>query len=361
MKKKAEIQTPNDVADLLVGGFDNWKQYGNVNVTHKGDLSLFSYNVHAVIENEWTPFELMSRGLIINNVTGEIVARPFDKFFNWFEHGRTGKGHIKLALEKMDGSLGILYRDNGKYKIATRGKFDGEQAEWATKFLYENYPGLYVPEQYTLLFEIIYPENRIIVDYGNSYRLVLLAIRNRFTGEYQPFFSDGKELSVFEFAHASGFSLPKVFNFNNIETIIEWTETLTENEEGCVIYLSDGSLWKFKGYEYLKWHKAVSGFNAFEAVYSALLDGDVSKVFGMFPNNLYDELNYAIGVFEDFKSRIDNALYNIHKSAPKNDRKSFALIVKDTEYAPLLFKMLDGTLTDRDIYEFIYKRKINKK
>ena len=55
-------------------------------------------------------------------IQGEIVARAFDKFFNYGERGIniSPSGKIKNVYEKIDGNLGVLYRDNGKYKISTR-------------------------------------------------------------------------------------------------------------------------------------------------------------------------------------------------------------------------------------------------
>jgi hypothetical protein len=65
------------------------------------------------------------------------------------------------------------------------------------------------------MFEIIYPENRIVLDYGERQDLVLLAGRNRFTGEYLPF---GE---VRELAERYGFALPRVYEFAEIEALLK--------------------------------------------------------------------------------------------------------------------------------------------
>src|SRR5690606_552618 len=123
------------------------------------DLLVFSYNVMAQYGENWNFFERVSRGLIINWKTYEIVARPFDKFFNWGEGERTSTAPLVSLTEKLDGSLGILYRLNGQYKIATRGSLESEQATWATAFINSHYSLENLPHEITLLFEIIYPEN----------------------------------------------------------------------------------------------------------------------------------------------------------------------------------------------------------
>ena len=186
MSKNIEVvQSIDDISRLLTSGFDEWKSLGEVNVKHNNELTLFNYTAKAQYEARWNFFETVSRGLILNNVTGRIVARPFEKFFNWGEGGRTTDAPIDYVMEKLDGSLGIMYEHEGEFKIATRGSFDSDQAIWATEFIQskKRHPKDTVGE-YTLLFEIIYPDNRIVVDYGQREDLVLLALRHNPTGAY---------------------------------------------------------------------------------------------------------------------------------------------------------------------------------
>jgi len=116
-----------------------------------------------------------------------VVARPFDKFFNWNEGGRSTGASLRTVTEKLDGVLGVLYRDSTGYSIASRGALDSPHAHWATSFLRHDYDLEGLPEEWTLLFEIINPNLRLVVDYGDTSALTLLAIRNRFTGEHLPF------------------------------------------------------------------------------------------------------------------------------------------------------------------------------
>ena len=91
-----------------------WKMYGEVKATYNGDLVLFNYTAKAQYAGRWNFFERVSRGLILNWRTGEVVARPFDKFFNLGEpRGPLFQGGIISVTEKKDGSLGFFYSDNG--------------------------------------------------------------------------------------------------------------------------------------------------------------------------------------------------------------------------------------------------------
>src|SRR5262245_12579260 len=95
-----EIHSIEDIQTLAKQGFENWLQYGDVNVSRRGDLLLFDYTTAAHIANRWNFFERVSRGLIVNRRTGEIVARPFDKFFYWL-NGHKPNGHIVTVTEKI--------------------------------------------------------------------------------------------------------------------------------------------------------------------------------------------------------------------------------------------------------------------
>lgn len=76
-----EIQSIEDIQTLVRRGFRDWEQYGAVNASYHDGLIVFDYKSEAQYANRWNFFERVSRGLIIDEETGEIVARPFDKFF----------------------------------------------------------------------------------------------------------------------------------------------------------------------------------------------------------------------------------------------------------------------------------------
>src|SRR5687767_12047572 len=128
------IESMEQLQALVKAGETNWAQYGDVRAVYHEGLVLFNYTQQAQYAGRWNWFEQQSRGLILNAVTGEIVARPFPKFFNLGERTPAPNATIDYITEKWDGSLGILYRHNGQFKIATRGSFTGEQAVWATDY-----------------------------------------------------------------------------------------------------------------------------------------------------------------------------------------------------------------------------------
>ena len=353
-----EIRGIDDIAQLLVSGVTDWSPYGDVYTNTKNDLTIFNYKSEAQFAGRWNFFETVSRGLILNNKTGEIVARAFDKFFNWNEGGRKGRGHIVNVAEKVDGSLGILIRvpNDFQYAITTRGSFDGEQAEWATRKLAE-YHLHDLPYNITLLFEIVYPGNRIVVNYGDREELVLLAARNRFTGEYLPFFPD-----VYMIGQEHGFRLPHIFKFNDMTEIIAMTDHLPVDQEGYVVEFSDGSRWKIKGDAYREMHKMINSIS-FNNVLTAVENSSLEALLGRLPLSYQLEVNQlALDVWELY-GYFECKVLDAWERAPKGTRKEFALWVQANahEVASFLFAKFDNRVLAPLIFQTIRKLNVEER
>jgi RNA ligase len=326
-----EITSISDIISLVAQGFNDWSQYGDVKVVEQNGLYLFNYTNAAQYANRWNFFETVSRGLIVNKT--EVVARPFDKFFNFGEFGKYPTGHLVSVTDKVDGSLGILYRDNG-YIIATRGSFTSDQALWATEYL-KLWDLSELPDEYTLLFEIVYPDNKIVVDYHGAEDLVLLAVRDRFTGEYL------NESDLNTFAYECGFTLPTRAVFNNTTQILEATGMMRD-QEGFVAEFSDGSRWKFKTDWYKELHKFISGIS-FKNTLKAYEEGKALDFLKVTPEEYQEQVEQWI---EEIIDRIEQCLSeitSIYEQAPKTDRKTFAQwVMKNySKSAPCLFDAWD--------------------
>lgn len=336
----------NQIALDLVNG--TLQVPDSVNIKYNNNLTLFNYN-NLAVQGDWSYFELISRGLIINNKTGEIVARPFDKFFNYGERNLTSTASIEYVDEKLDGSLGILYRDRESYKIATRGSFDSPQAQWATEYLNRNHYLKDLPSNLTLLFEIIYPDNQVVVNYNGEEALYLLAARNRFMGDYI-----GSNYVDF-FAANYGFNRPTKYNFFNIEDIKLLLPDLSSGKEGFVVLFSDGQRFKFKGARYLELHRLISSLS-FKNTIPLVKNNTHRVVRDQIPDEFLAEYDNWVNEIINTVSLIKTTSVICFNDAPKQSRKEFALYVMDKckSVAPVLFAMLDGK-SDDEIESIIYK------
>lgn len=342
------IKSIDDISSYLINGSNNWNDLGRVSVTHNGDLSLFNYKASVNFDSNWNYFELVSRGLILNNKTGEVVARPFDKFFNWGQDDLYTNSPIDYVMEKMDGSLGILYRDNGTYKVATRGSFDSPQAIWATEKIQE-YDLSNLGNDATLLFEIIYPDNRVVVDYKGYEGLVLIGIRSCFTGEYCRL---GDIILV---SAMTGLDTARVHKFSSVDEIIGTLKHLTVNNEGHVGVFEDGSRFKFKGDRYREAHKFISNLSQ-KSVAVRMMNGTLDEVKILLPDYLLPTLESHISDINTIVNNRINEVECVFELAPKETKKVFAIwIMKNhKDLSHYLFAMYDGYFNK----DLIYKKEL---
>lgn len=164
-----DVLDPEELTEALAAG--------NVSVqTHPTlPLRIFNYTAACQYNRGWNRTTLACRGLIAD-FHNEVVARPFPKFFNYGEVPLADiPQNVPRVTAKMDGSLGIIYPTPDGHAVATRGSFTSDQAVWATGWLRRYAPEFQQPDGVTTLVEIIYPDNRVVVDYGGAETLVLIA------------------------------------------------------------------------------------------------------------------------------------------------------------------------------------------
>lgn len=315
-------------------------------VRKKGDLLLLNYKPVVQYDNLWGPFEIVSRGLIINRITGEIVARPFDKFFNWGENGRITGAKITNVYEKIDGSLGIHYRDNKKILVSTRGSFESDQALWATEHLNLRHDIRNLPTKWTLLFEIVYPENRVVVDYNGWEGLALLAIRNRLNGNYL------SSEAVWSVAKEFGFRTPQRYSFSRPEEIMEQAKKLPPNNEGWVAEFADGTRFKFKGSEYLKLHRIITGMT-FKKVLEHHKEGTLEQVRDLIPDEMDKDFVMWTNIIDNTISITLKRIEDAYENAPKATRKEYATWIQKNVHS--LSKYMFTIYDNKDVLPLIYK------
>ena len=203
-------------------------------------LTIWNYSEKVQYEGLWEEITLQTRGLVTDN-DGNIIVHPFKKFFN-IEEGKHTPTEEFEVYEKMDGSLGILFFYEGKWIVVTRGSFTSDQSVKAQELLRSKYIVESIPKGYATLFEIIYPENRIVVDYGDEEKLVVLGMTSRVSG---------KELdydAIVNMHSESGIEVVK--KYDGIKDYNTLKQMVDNKAEGFVVKFSNGDRMKIKGEEY---------------------------------------------------------------------------------------------------------------
>lgn len=332
------------------------------------NIVILNYTRLTTFKKRWNRQTMRARGLILDitdaNDNGiiHILSRPMEKFFNAFENIEYEKtidfNNEYTVMEKLDGSLGISYLINGEIRFATRGSFTSEQAIKATQMWKEKY--LYTESKFwrlfsgsipTLLVEIIYPDNRIVVDYGGEEKLVLLGVNvDKHTS-----FSPEQVRKVGNYFHLP---VAKQYHFS-LRALDQMRESLSSNEEGWVVRFCDDKRLKIKGSEYIRIHKMRYGMSKKETV-KAWSEGTLDAYIMSMPEEFRIEI-------ESFRDNLDKKMNEMHGilwstfDGAKNltDKKEFAMFtIKniDKSYHKFMFDAYkNGKVSGALVKEHIYK------
>jgi RNA ligase len=308
-------------------------------------LAIFNYSRTCQYDRLWDEFTLNCRGLILD-MQGNVVANPFPKFFNMEELSdeQIPKESFEV-FEKMDGSLGICFFYNDEWHMATRGSFTSEQAIKGRELL-NKYKYKYLPTDCTYLFEIIYPENRIVVDYGTDEKLVMLAAIQTNSGE---------EYNIYDWKYDElGFELVKRYDVVNDYTKLKGM--ISNDAEGYVIRFKSGMRMKIKGDEYVRLHRILTNFSTTDIWELLRTNGNMNELLDRVPDEFDNWVRMIVlelrAGFENikFRSSID---FEYYKGESNGDKKEFALAIKDNEYRSILFSIWDGKSYDDIIWKMI--------
>ena len=306
------------------------------------DLLIWNYTTKTQYEHYWTEETLMCRGLI-TTTDGEVVASPFAKFFNYEQHQDPIPLEPFKVTEKMDGSLAILYFVNGKPAIATRGSFTSEQAVKATEMLHTKYSNFPFSPDYTYLFEIIYPQNRVIVNYGDQEDLILLALIHTKTGQ---------EYDIHDPARMKEWPFPVVKHYDGITDIVALRKVEEANREGFVIRFESGLRLKMKFAEYQRLHSIITQVNA-RIIWDYLRTNQpFDQLLDRVPDEFYTWVaNTRKNLLEEFAAIEQECRHNVELVKDLPTRREQAAIVMKAPYSGPTFRMLDN----KDYSEQIWK------
>lgn len=331
-------------------------------------LFIYNYTPQCQYDWHWTTETIACRGLILDN-KDNVVARPFPKFFTPDQykdlrnkvHNLYGLRYKELyrgnfsVTEKVDGSMISISRWQGHTIVASRGSFMSEQAQHAQHIVDKKYMTYAFHPYSTYLFEIVYPENRIVVDYGEKDEIVLLTVLDNLTGDDLP--------CLVNRWRDDGHPIRAEFNFNTFDDIVERQE---KEGEGYVVKFDNGLRVKVKFEEYVRLHKIITNVSA-RKIWEMLRDKDhesLDKLLELVPDEFYDWVrNVETKLREEYekiKDDVRRVMYNDivrdrtecgHALYPPLTRKQVAIKHQNYKYKGIMFQMLDN----KDYAESIWK------
>lgn len=299
------------------------------------DVALYNYTQKAQFDKAWDEHVIQARGLVVA-ADGQILARPFPKFFNHDDPIAPPPWHLPFqAFTKYDGSLFIV-ADGGRI-TATRGSFTSDQAEWGRKIIADN-KGYSFDKYRTYLFELIHPQNRIVVDYGNKTALVLLAIVDTESGIELPLDHANIGMETACPIDTAG--------INNAESLLALEQS---NAEGFVLRFSNGMRTKIKFSEYKRLHRIVTGASS-RGIWETLRDGKpIDEFLDGVPDEFFDFVqDTALGLRIEYAQVLSAAKIIEESARLLPDRKTQAAFImkhatpRHSAVRPSIFALLDG-------------------
>jgi RNA ligase len=322
-------------------------------------LAILNYTEKAAFDRRWNSVTRRCRGLIYRQATGEVIASGPAKFFNYGESSA-----IQYPLDtpvrvvpKEDGSLGIGWYfedsagDDWHWGFSTRGSFMSEQAAHATELVQKNVGDIghyeimaeslewYREHGLTYICEIVYPANKIVMDYKGADKVIPLGTVVNETGliDWRPCAFNGWDYEITTLADALMLPIP-------------------EGKEGYVLDVLDPESGevvdhlKLKGDWYKMMHAAIFGLTE-KRVWEAW-SMDASEFFEDLPDELQpwalavsDRLDEEYSALSaEINAAYDAIFEDVYDYITGLSRKEFAIAVMK-DYAHLsgaLFACYDG-------------------
>ena len=326
-------------------------------------LYLLNYTNKCIYDKKWNKYTLNNRGHVYENGTNKLIANPFSKFFNLSELSVSKSRNLLKktnykCYEKIDGSLGIIYNYEGEWRFNTRGSFNSEQSIKAKEIFFKYYRHLHVlGDNLTLLVEIIYPENRIIIDYKDQESLILLAIYDRDTG-------DELKRGVMEMI-ANTLKLPIVKSYNlTFDEMFKYQKLDSLDKEGFVIRFTDGYRVKIKSKKYFQIARLMNNMTP-KNIWENMVNGKVKiESLEVLPEEFRNEVDTIVLMLESQHSELKNKIMcEFKKTMLKNPTRKEIGLNKKLNHTGALFSLLDNKIDkfNNYIWKHIKPKKILEK
>lgn len=298
------------------------------------------------------------RGIILDEDTFEPVSVPYFKFFNYGEPNAASiDWKSAIVLEKIDGSLIKVVKDNGKLLISTNGCIDAFKCNLTKMFdcPFSNFGELFmhavkcqakqfgaednveewfnslIDEGFTYMFELVSPFNRIVIKYDDT-KLYFHGMRNNATLEEVPFV----ESDLISF-----FAIPKFFSLKSLDDCINAANQLSWENEGYVVVDKDFNRVKIKSPAYVAIHRMANNGNlSIRRAVEVWLQNEQDELLTYFPE--YKDTFDRIQIAYDSTIAEFEALYNDLMSIQLHNRKDQAAwILRNARHSGIMFKLLN--------------------
>ena len=338
----------------------DWYTVINYMVASEDTFSLIRHRTHY---NMWMRREC--RGLIFDTETGNLISRPYHKFFNVGEREETAINKVNLyephvVLEKLDGSMIRPIPTKEGFRLATKAGITdvamNAEVFIADKTNYGTFINKCIQKGTTPIFEWCSRKNRIVVDYPED-QLILTAIRYNDSGSYIEY------KVMLDYATAWNIPVVKAVDGLAIQDINLFVKQVREwdDGEGIVLRFDTGHMLKVKADEYVLRHKSKEQINQEKNVIQTILSDSVDDLVPL----LTPDDAIRLKEFQSaFWASVDDLAYEMAQiylggNSVYPDKKDFAVEFVQKRilpiHAPIMYSMKSGKGSRATIIEMISK------
>jgi len=188
----------------------------------------------------------------------------------------------------------------------------------------------------TYLFEIIYPQNRIVLDYGTEEILVLLGMVETATGKELPLADIG---------------FPIVKKYDGLNDLHQLKALAFDNKEGFVVKFTNNFRLKVKFEEYVRIHRIMTQVSSVTIWENLMANASFNEILECVPDEFYQWVEITKAKLEKDYDTIETIAKNDYKEL--TTRKETALYFQTCQYPKILFSMLDGKDYSETIWRYV--------
>ena len=246
--------------------------------TKELDNNLMSLNFteKAFKKGKWNTQTLRARGLFVDQTSGDIVMRSYNKFFNLNENKNNSVGTLKetlvfpiMAYKKYNGFLGIAATINDQFTLASKSTTSGPFKD----MFQEIYNALTTSEKEQLTqlskeyncsftFEVLHTDDRHIIDFDKNQLIILDAIPNSYEFNGIDIDHEFSNRILNQLKIESDFFSKKelITMFDDMPSLLRYVHEYKHDRtsEGLVIEDQNGFMFKIK-YDYYRDLKRLRG------------------------------------------------------------------------------------------------------
>lgn len=345
------------ICNFIKDNPDDWREKLDdklIRIKEEEGLAIFNYVAFGGAETAdfSDPVVQEARGIIINTQTMEVVCWPFRKFGNYGEYYTDEIDWATARVQdKVDGSIIKLWwnEEKNSWQFSTNSMINADKSPCASLVTgtygdlirkaenYNDIPFAELDKDNTYIFELVSPENRVVIAYPET-MLWHTGTRNRLTGE--------------ESDTDIGIRKPAEYPLHSIDECIAAAEALNDpgsevKKEGFVVVDSFRHRVKVKSPAYLGIHRLIGNGNFSRRQVLELIRTidrqDLEGFLESYPGYAVYVAYYRYKLLE-LENRIDavtaytKALYQEYSG----DRRAVAAVIAKHPLGSFGFKELDG-------------------